>query len=431
MTSPLKTGLIGVGGVGSIHLECITAMERDKHVQLVAVADTAGQKLISKKQELAARGVNWYADHEALLNNEKHLDAVVIATPIPYHYEIARRAIERGLYVLLEKPPVPLIQDLQALIDLDRNSRVAMGFQMICSREVQMVKNWILEGTLGDITEIRMSACWPRLDSYYSRAGWAGKMLFQGRPTFDGPATNGLAHLIHSAMFFAGSGDSVFDAPVKVQGEYYRVRPIDGYDLACFKGQFASGINFVVLLTHATQEWTPARIEVRGSLDWARISTDGTRVGNGTTLESSSGLVTSFNSDCADPFTLLYRDFIDFTHGRKERPATRLSDTRGYVLTTNGALVSSQGIHSVSSEFVRVYEHQKEYGFDIPGLASAMDQCFHEGLILSELDLPWTWKSKAIPLPEFAWIDFAGYCEKEEGVAGKYFQMSPAGSARD
>ena len=169
---------------------------------------------------------------------------------------------------ILEKPPVPLIQQLDALIEADTNNRVAVGFQMIASESVQRAKQLIVEGKLGDIQDIRAAACWSRTDSYYNRASWSGKMTLRSEPVFDGPATNALAHLIHNIMFLASPQRDGFDEPIEVQGELYRARPtIQSYDTACLRGRFESGTVFVAAFTHATEQQFPFVLEVHGSKD--------------------------------------------------------------------------------------------------------------------------------------------------------------------
>src|SRR5581483_7417265 len=151
----MNIGLIGAGGIGAYHLRAI-----DKHsvvtgeARLVAVADPSVERLAASKAELAARGVRWHLDYREMLDRED-LDAVVIATPIPFHFEMAKACIERGLFVQLEKPPVPLIGQLEELIAADANGRVSVGFQMISAQCTQVLKQSIIDGKLGQVQEIR------------------------------------------------------------------------------------------------------------------------------------------------------------------------------------------------------------------------------------------------------------------------------------
>ena len=130
---------------------------------------------------------------------------------------------------------------------------------------MQRLKQLIIEGTIGEVRSIRAGGCWPRSDRYYQRTNWAGKLVLGGEPVFDGPATNGLAHLVHNIMFLAGSEAVGSAVPIEVEGELYRARPIESYDVACLRGKFACGIDFSLAVTHSTKEPLPFKIEVRGT----------------------------------------------------------------------------------------------------------------------------------------------------------------------
>jgi predicted dehydrogenase len=394
MTQSIRFGLIGIGGIGAYHRASIEAQEAAGTAQLVAVADPWADRLVEQKQQLESRGVRWHLDYREMLAKEQELDAVVIATPIQFHHDMTMACIQRGLIVLLEKPPAPLIGQLESLIEADTAQAVSVGFQFIGSRCVQELKKLIVEGQLGTIREIRAAACWPRLDKYYTRASWAGRMTLGGAPIFDGPATNALAHLIHNIMFFAASERDEFAVPGEVQGELYRARPIESYDTACLRGRFTSGIDFSAAFTHATEAFVPFRIEARGSKGWARISNDGAK------LESSVGVVCDCPQNTQELLNIQYAHFIDVIQGRRARYATRLADTRGYVSATNAMLLSSGGIHDVEPASIRRYEKDGSTGFEVAKLQEAIDENLASGRLFTEQGLPWaaTWPA-TIHLP--------------------------------
>ncbi len=381
MSKAPTIGLIGLGGIGASHLGSLSKLEEEGQLRLAAVADPAEEQLAEQIAGLKSRGVRWYPAFDMMLDQEE-LDAVVIATPIHFHAAMARECIARGVFVYLEKPPVPLLQQLEELIAMDRHTRVHVAFQMISSEFIQELKGAVVEGKLGSIREIAISACWPRMDSYYNRNSWAGKMTLGPHPIFDGPATNALAHLIHNAMFLAGASQEEFASLGEIQAELYRVRPIESYDLACLRGTFPSGIRFVAALTHATEEYRPFRLRIRGTKGSAEISKDGAE------LDGSLG-----RRVCAEPFSdaflRSYQNFVSFARGRLSRPATRLQDTRGYVKATNGAFISSGGIFTIDESYSRVYENNGDRGYDLPGLPGLIDRSFEEGRLFSELGEPW------------------------------------------
>lgn len=50
--------------------------------------------------------------------NDKEIDAVVIATPVFTHYDLARKALQNGKHVLIEKPMTSTVAEAEGLIDL-------------------------------------------------------------------------------------------------------------------------------------------------------------------------------------------------------------------------------------------------------------------------------------------------------------------------
>jgi predicted dehydrogenase len=401
---PLRFGLIGVGGVGGYHLKTIQDLEAEGLTQLVAVADPTIGRFPELAADLAARGVRQHLDYRAMLDAESGaLDIVTIATPIPFHLEMTLACLERGLFVNLEKPPVPLIQQLETLIAADTEYRVGVGFQWINARCVQEAKRMVVEGRLGAVREVRASGCWPRRDSYYNRAAWSGKMTLRGEPVFDGPATNAFGHLLHNIMFLASPEASGFEVPAEIQGELYRARPtIESYDTVCLRGRLGSGVKIAAAFTHAAKEMLPFQIEVRGDKGWARISQDGAR------FESSDGEQIDCPESTHELLNKSYRELAQWTSGERARIGTRLVDTRGYVLTTNGLLLSSGGIHAIDPQQIESYkENGEDEGFDVQGLRQAIETVFAEGRLFSEQGLPWARPTTPVSVENLKSIDFS------------------------
>ena len=394
MRRPTRLGLIGSSGFAAYHLWVINKLENEGLVKLVAIADPADASNIRSRFE--SQGGAWYGDFRDMLAETPDLDAVSIVAPIGYHEAMARACIERGCFVYLEKPPVPTIRQLEDLIALDKRKRVSVGFQMIASRGVQRIKKAVVEEELGKIESIRAWGCWPRSHAYYRRAPWAGQMSLGGEPVFDGPATNGLAHLVHNIMYLASPCPHEFDAPQEVEGELFRARQIESYDVACLRGRFQSGILFSATLTHATEHYLPFHLKVTGSKGWMQIIENG----DGTKLETSSGEKFA----CGDPLKALlhlsYLATIDYIRGGRPRALTHLSDTRGYVMATNGMLVSSGGIRDIEDCWVRRFSSEGGEGVEVIGLPEAVDESGNTGKLFSEMRLPW-----AVNAPEAISLD--------------------------
>jgi hypothetical protein len=207
-------------------------------------------------------------------------------------------------------------------------------------------------------------------------------------------------------MFLCGETEADFAVPAEVQSELYRVRPIESYDLVCLRGKFASGVTFTIAFTHSTQQWQPWQIDVYGSQGTARLAEDKSR------LSRRADAVEAVLEPQRETVLGAYRQFVDFVRGVHCRPDTRLEDTRGFVLTTNGALLSSGQIHTVASSVSRRYKIGEDYGYDLPGLLGSMEHVLAEGALFSELNLPWAKRTPRVnvsaltdlPLEAFAGV---------------------------
>ncbi len=81
------------------------------------------------------------------------LDAVVIATPVPTHYPLARAALEAGKHVFVEKPPAMQVVEMEELIGLaDARGLVLMpGHLLLYHPAVQKLKELIDDRELGEV----------------------------------------------------------------------------------------------------------------------------------------------------------------------------------------------------------------------------------------------------------------------------------------
>jgi predicted dehydrogenase len=81
------------------------------------------------------------------------VDAVVIATPVPTHYPLARAALEAGKHVFVEKPPAMRAAEMEELIGLaEARGLVLMpGHLLLYHPAVQKLKELVDDGELGEV----------------------------------------------------------------------------------------------------------------------------------------------------------------------------------------------------------------------------------------------------------------------------------------
>jgi predicted dehydrogenase len=97
-------------------------------------------------------GARVTADFDDVLVDDL-VEAVVIATPVRTHYELARRALEAGKHVFVEKPPAMRGAEIEELLDLaEERGRVLMpGHLLLYHPGVRKLKEIVDSGELGDV----------------------------------------------------------------------------------------------------------------------------------------------------------------------------------------------------------------------------------------------------------------------------------------
>lgn len=81
------------------------------------------------------------------------VDAVVIATPVPTHYALAKQALEANKHVFVEKPPAMRAAEMDELVALaaERDRVLMPGHLLLYHPGVIKVKELIASGELGDV----------------------------------------------------------------------------------------------------------------------------------------------------------------------------------------------------------------------------------------------------------------------------------------
>jgi predicted dehydrogenase len=81
------------------------------------------------------------------------LDAVVIATPVPTHYELAKQALEAGKHVFVEKPPAMHAAEMDELVRVAAEHDLVLmpGHLLLYHPGVAKLKELIDAGELGEV----------------------------------------------------------------------------------------------------------------------------------------------------------------------------------------------------------------------------------------------------------------------------------------
>jgi len=139
---------IGVGGMGKNNLKACVG---ENVVALCDVDDEYSAPVYELYPD-AKR----YTDYRILLEKQKDIDAVVIATPDHTHAVIALAAMQLGKHVYVQKPLTHSVYEARLLTETARKYKVAtqMGNQGHSGDGIRMVCEWIWDGAIGPVREV-------------------------------------------------------------------------------------------------------------------------------------------------------------------------------------------------------------------------------------------------------------------------------------
>lgn len=257
---PVRIATAGVHGFGLVHLRAIAALAAEGGVvELEAVADP-----VPAAPGTVPPGVQAFDSLPRLLESVE-VDLVTIATPIHTHLPLARAAMEAGADVLLEKPPVPSMNEFEQLIAISETTgrSCQIGFQSLGSHALPALRHMIASGLFGEITGVGGIGLWLRSTDYWARSPWAGRRTLDGVEVMDGVVTNPLAHAVITALHIAGS--STIEDVASVETELFRANAIESDDTSVVRIMTEAGIPVVLGLTLCAPEQSDPTIIVHGS----------------------------------------------------------------------------------------------------------------------------------------------------------------------
>jgi predicted dehydrogenase len=143
----LNIGVIGYGYWGPNLVRNISSIDK---ASLVSVCDLNPDSL--KKVSRIYPDIEVTTDCNQIISSPK-IDAIAIATPVFTHYELARKALENGKHVFVEKPFTSSVAQAEELIELaDRkNLTIMVDHTFLFTGAVQKIKELINEDVLGNL----------------------------------------------------------------------------------------------------------------------------------------------------------------------------------------------------------------------------------------------------------------------------------------
>ncbi len=143
----IRIGVIGYGYWGPNIVRCFHNIEG---VKLVSVCD--------ENRRAIRRVGKTYPNIEVTLDSKDiisspQIDAVAIVTPVFTHFELAKKALENGKHVFVEKPFTSSVAQAEELIELadKKNLKIMVDHTFLFTGAVRKIKQLVNEGILGDL----------------------------------------------------------------------------------------------------------------------------------------------------------------------------------------------------------------------------------------------------------------------------------------
>ena len=177
----LNVAIVGAGGKGMDNAEALGSEN------IVALCDVdfgyvdrqlASRLRIVNGKEVNAPGLRLrdqfaaakrYADFREMLDKQKDIDGLVIATPDHAHAIIAKSAMQLKKHVYVQKPLTHSVHEARVLSALARTSGVAtqMGNQGHSMDTARLINEWVQAGLIGPVREVqiwtnRPAGWWPQ-----------------------------------------------------------------------------------------------------------------------------------------------------------------------------------------------------------------------------------------------------------------------------
>jgi predicted dehydrogenase len=147
----IRVGLAGVGRFGQLHAAVLAELPG---VVIGALADPDAEKL----ERVASRyGITeLHPDAESLINDDS-LDAVILATPDEQHISQAKRVLQRGKHLFVEKPLAPSAMEARELqiLAVKQGAHLQVGMILRYEAAHRWLHSEIRTGAFGALVSFR------------------------------------------------------------------------------------------------------------------------------------------------------------------------------------------------------------------------------------------------------------------------------------
>jgi len=119
------------------------------------------------------------------LVSAKDVDAVYLPLPPALHFKWARKALEKGKHVFVEKPSTTSLADTRELVSMAKERKLALheNYMFVYHRQLEELNEIVRKGTIGDVRLYRITFGFPRRarnDFRYNKVLGGGALIDAG-----------------------------------------------------------------------------------------------------------------------------------------------------------------------------------------------------------------------------------------------------------
>ena len=250
-----KIGIIGVGAMGSAHFVCLKNGEIE-NAQVVAICDVNEE--VRKKYSQEYPDILVYKTADELILSGK-VDGIIVATPHRFHADIAMKALNEGLNVLVEKPVDITVSKARKLNETAQKSGKVFGI-MLNQRTNQLFQkayDIVHSGKLGELKRtVWIVTNWYRTQAYYDSGDWRATWAGEG----GGVLLNQAPHDLDIWQWICGMPKKIW-----AKCDVAKFHNIEVEDEAIINAVFENGANGTFIVSTGEYPGTN-RLEITGDL---------------------------------------------------------------------------------------------------------------------------------------------------------------------
>lgn len=230
----MRVSILGAGAIAHAHADAVRSLAQHDGLEGVELTGVVDVDPVRAEEFAARHGVARHGTDLAALLATGEVDVLHVCTPPSLHLEQARAALAAGVHVVVEKPAVLSLAEIDTLAEAERAATGGARFTQIVQHRfgagAVRLRRLLDEGALGRPLVARCDTLWFRPPSYFE-VPWRGRFDTEG----GGPT---MGHGIHQ-----------FDLLLSILGEWTEVRAmagrlardVDTEDVSMAMVRFASG----------------------------------------------------------------------------------------------------------------------------------------------------------------------------------------------